>query len=190
MRKILFAISTLLFIFVFQIEQSYGQDGFFTDARSPSAQNFSISVQPTILTAGDNEFMLNLRSSYAFDDGVVGHLKVGLFTDQIFFGGHLHYQFYVQDRFSAALLFGAQDWGEMGLKSGVNATYNFDPFSLFGGVLYQPYFTEPTIHAVLIPLGIEIPVSERMNFLFEVNVGMNDDARSLEKISLGGVFYL
>lgn len=191
MKKCAFIILIPLFyITIITVEQSDAQDGFFTDTRSLLAQNVSLGIQPTLLTADDNEFMLGLRGSYAFDDDFVGHLKLGLLSDDIFIGAHFHYRLVTEQRFAASGLFGAQNWGDVGLKGGVNFSYDLNPFSIYGGLLYQPYFSDPAIHPVLIPLGVAIPLAGQANFLFEANIGINDDARPLEKLSLGLVFYL
>lgn len=182
-----------LFAITFNSASVYAQDGFFSDAITLKPGTFSGGLQPIILQSSSEDFMFMFRGAYGIQSGLAIHGKIGILHNETFLGLHAEYMVYRSDdkKISAAALGGVQTWGELGLKVGGNLSYAIDRFNIYSGLNYQPYFFEnQTLNAITLPVGLDIPLlNKKANFIFEANIGINDDGEALEMITFGANYY-
>lgn len=189
-RKILFTL--LLLAFLTGTHQVQAQDGFFSNAQTLQKGTLAIGLQPVILTAQD-DFMFIGRTSYGLRPGLTGHLKVGFLDEETYVGAHFEGNLASEptSKVSLALLAGAYSYGDLGLKLGLNLSKDFDPFSLYSGINYQPLFTEvESIHSFLVPVGIDLHLKRgTLDLMLEGDIPISD-AEYLEAITFGARVYL
>ncbi|MDI6400974.1 hypothetical protein QLX67_03120 [Balneolaceae bacterium ANBcel3] len=168
----------------------HAQDGFFSDARISGAGNLTIGVQPAIYTNTD-DFMMIFRGGYGVMPGMDLFLKVGVLGDENYVGAHIQYLLATDGRIAASMLAGVQNYWDPGLKAGFNMSVRLTAFSIYCGLLYQPYFGDRSTQGLLVPIGLEIPVlSNQSRLIMEVNVPANSDGEPFEMISFGLIFRL
>ncbi len=187
-------IFTLLLSIMMAPSLTKAQDGFFSDARTLGKGTTALSIQPVFLTEQE-DFMLIFRGAYGIQTGLTGHAKLGVFEDEIYFGGHIEGNIASEPNagLSVAVLGGLYTYGELGLKTGINVSKYLDPISIYTGVNYQPLFLDgTTLHSVLVPVGLDIHLrnTEKVDLIFEADIPVNDDAQFLQALSLGARFYL
>lgn len=190
MKKLLL-LSAVLLTSVLFTHNVKAQDGFFSNAKTLQKGMAAIGLQPVFLTAQD-DFMFIIRGSYGIQDGLTGHLKLGLFKDETYFGGHFETAL---NRNSAsnidvAALVGLYSYGDLGLKLGLNLSTDFDPVSIYSGINYQPLFANETIHSILVPIGFDVHLDNGVDLMLEGNIPANNDAEYLESITFGARIYL
>lgn len=193
MKKFVLITASLLFL-IFEAKTVHAQDGFFSNAQTFQEGTFAIGLQPTALTE-QNDFMMIFRAGYGLTPSLTGHLKIGAFEDELYAGAHFEYNLTSEPNtaFSVALLGGAFQYDEPGLKFGLNISRNFDPISLYTGLNYQPHFiTEDfTLNAFLLPVGLDYHVNNApVDLMLEANVPLNDDGEYLEAITFGARIYI
>jgi len=190
MKKLLLLFS-VIFTTVFITNTANAQDGFFSNAKTLEKGTGSIGLQPVFLTNQD-DFMFILRGAYGIQSGVTGHLKLGLFEDETYFGGHFETSLNQNSdsNVNVAALLGLYSYGDLGLKAGLNLSTDFDPVSIYTGVNYQPLFASETIHAVLVPIGFDVHLDNGVDLMLEGNIPANNDADYLESITFGARIYL
>lgn len=194
MKKIVGSVVLLMFIICGSFSQLRAQDGVFSDARTLGHRQLSLGIQPVIYTELNNDkFMLILRGAYGLQPGISFHAKMGVLRNETYYGGHLEYSLAGEpyNPISLSLIGGAYSFGDMGLKLGGVLSKRIGQFSLYSGLMFEPLFTDPEPRTpLLLPLGIDIPVSgSHSNFVFEVNLALNDDAEIYEALHFGFNFY-
>jgi hypothetical protein len=167
------------------------QDGFFSNAKTLQKGVGSIGLQPVFLTNQD-DFMFIVRGGYGITNAVTGHLKLGLFEDETYFGGHFETALNRNSDSSidVAALAGLHSYGDLGLKLGLNLSTDLEPVSIYSGINYQPLFADETINAVLVPIGFDLHLDNGVDLMLEGNIPANDDADYLESITFGARVYL
>lgn len=193
MKKSLRAIILIAFIFL-SFSKTKAQDGIFSDAQTLSNNTFSLGIQPVIYSQLNNdEFMLILRGAYGLQPGLSLHGKVGVLREQTYVGGHLEYLLAGEpsDPLSFSLLGGVYAFDDVGLKFGGVLSKQIGTFSLYSGLSFEPLFTEPDeLTPLLLPIGIDIPLAgEQVNFVFEADIALNNDAELYEALHFGANFY-
>lgn len=193
MKKLLL-FATILFCLISVTETVKAQDGFFSNAKTFQEGTFAIGLQPTALTE-QNDFMMIFRAGYGLTPRLTGHLKVGAFADEVYAGAHLEYNLASEPNtaLSFALLAGAYQYDESGLKFGLNISRDFHPLSLYTGLNYQPLFINEdyTINAFLLPIGLDYHMQNApVDLILEADVPLNDDAEYLEAITFGVRIYV
>lgn len=168
------------------------QDGAFTDARTLGNQQFSLGAETAIYTDLDNEIMLILRGGYGLQPDLSFYGKVGVFLNEVYIGGHLKHQIVhePQNPVSFSVIGGAYSFGDIGLKLGGIVSKNTGALSLYTGLLYEPLFEDPIRNAVMIPLGVDIPLSESASFVFEADLAVTSDGQPYQALHTGFNFYL
>lgn len=169
--------------------QAHGQDGFFSDAVAENPNQFSFGIQPVIYTQLNNdEFMALFRARYEFPSGLNFHGKIGLLKEDTYFGGHATYPLAAEpySPISVAAVGGVYHFGELGLKLGSILSKEVGDFSIYTGLTFEPLFTDPALVPLLIPVGVEIPLgNDQTDFLFEVDLGLNEDSEPYEAFHFG-----
>lgn len=192
-NRILALLAFCGLVFLFSNETVQAQDGFFSDAQTLEPGIISAGLQPVILT-DQEDFMLIARGAYGISSGLTVHGKIGVLEDETYFGAHAEYRILseAQDPLTVSGIGGIYTYGDPGLKLAAVASKQLDLFSIFGGLNYQPLFIEDnTLHPFLIPFGLDIPLLDKQaNFVFEANVGVNDDAGVFESLTFGVNYYL
>jgi hypothetical protein len=191
MKKIIL-LTTFIFTAFITTNTVNAQDGFFSNAKTLEKGTGSIGLQPVFLTAQD-DFMFILRGAYGIQSGLTGHLKLGLFEDETYFGGHFETALNrnSESNVDIAGLVGVYTYGDVGLKLGLNLSTDFEPVSIYSGFNYQPLFIENnTNHAILVPIGFDVHLENGIDLMLEGNIPANDDADYLESITFGARFYL
>jgi hypothetical protein len=187
-------ITALLLFLISGVRTVQAQDGFFSNAQTFQEGTFAIGLQPTALTE-QNDFMMIFRAGYGLTPRLTGHLKIGAFDDELYAGAHLEYNLTSEPNtaFSVALLGGAFQYDEPGLKFGLNISRDFHPISLYTGLNYQPHFiTEDfTLNAFLLPVGLDYHVQNApVDLMLEADIPLNDDAEYLEAVTFGARIYV
>lgn len=190
MKKVispLFLFLTIVSVSIFPLK---AQDGVFSDARTLESEQFTLSLQPIIYTqVGNDDFMLMMRGAYGITSDFTLHGKIGVLRDDTYFGGHLKYLLAREpyNPLSFSLLAGVYSFGDLGLKLGGVISKEVETFSLYSGLLFEPMFIDPDVVApLLLPIGVEIPVSDgQANFIFEVDLSLNDDSEFYEALHFG-----
>ncbi len=169
--------------------QANAQDGFFSDAQSVDPGQFSFGIQPIIYTQLNNdEFMALFRARYEFPSGLNIHGKIGLLKEDTYFGGHATYPLAAEPDhpISVAAVVGIYHFGELGLKLGSILSKQVGDFSIYSGLTFEPLFTSPELLPLLLPVGVEIPLgNDQTDFLFEVDIGLNEDSELYEAFHFG-----
>jgi len=190
--KKLFLLTTFIFFAITTTQTLKAQDGFFSNAKTLSKGTTSIGVQPVFLTNQD-DFMFILRGAHGITNSVTGHLKLGLFDDETYFGGHFETALNneAESAVDVAALLGVYTYGDLGLKLGLNLSTDLDPISIYSGINYQPLFLDgTTLHSVLVPIGFDVHLDNGVDLMLEGNIPANNDADYLEAITFGARFYL
>ncbi len=189
--KSLFKITATLFCALFLMNTAQAQDGFFSNAKTLEKGSGAIGLQPVFLTAQD-DFMFILRGAYGIQHGVTGHLKLGVFEDETYFGGHFETALnrHSESDVDVAALAGLYTYNDLGLKFGLNLSTDIEPVSIYTGVNYQPLFASETIHSITIPVGFDIHLNNGVDLMLEGAIPANDDAEYLEAITFGARIYL
>lgn len=186
MKKLIGYIFIFLAIFSFRAK---AQDGFFTDALSEDPGQFSFGIQPIIYTQLSNdEFMVLFRGRYEFQTGLKFDGKIGLLREDTYFGGHVTYPLASEpyNPISVAAVGGVYHFGEFGIKLGTILSKKVGDFSIYSGLTFEPLFTDLELLPLLIPFGVEIPLgSDQADFLFEVDLGLNEDSEPYEAFHFG-----
>tara|TARA_R110002126_G_scaffold14765_1_gene61308 strand:+ start:6428 stop:7003 length:576 start_codon:yes stop_codon:yes gene_type:complete len=190
MKKIIL-LTTFLITALVTTNSIKAQDGFFSNAKPLEKGVGSIGLQPVFLTAQD-DFMFIVRGGYGITNTVTGHLKLGLFEDETYFGGHFETALNgsSESAVDVAALTGLYTYGDLGLKLGLNLSTDFDPVSIYTGINYQPLFADETIHSVLIPIGFDLHLDNNIDLILEGNIPANNDADYLQSITFGVRVYL
>ena len=190
MKKSL-ALTTILLTSLLIMQSAVAQDGFFSNAKTLEKGTASIGLQPVFLTAQD-DFMFIIRGAYGIQSGVTGHLKLGVFEDETYFGGHFETALNKNSDsdIDVAALTGIYSYGDLGLKLGLNISTDFDPLSIYTGINYQPLFATNTIHAILVPIGFDVHLDNGVDLMLEGNIPANNDAKYLESITFGARIYI
>lgn len=190
MKKLLI-LTTILFTSLLIHNSANAQDGFFSNAKTLEKGTGSIGLQPVFLTAQD-DFMFIIRGAYGIQSGVTGHIKLGIFEDETYFGGHFETALNQnsESEIDVAALTGVYSYGDVGLKLGLNISTDFDPVSIYSGINYQPLFATNTIHSILVPIGFDVHLDNGVDLMLEGNIPANDDANYLESITFGARIYL
>lgn len=193
MKKLVF-LATFLFCLISITETAKAQDGFFSNAKTFQEGTFTIGLQPVALTEQD-DFMMIFRAGYGLTPRLTGHLKVGAFNEEVYAGAHFEYNLTSEPNtaLSVALLGGAYQHEETGLKFGLNISRDFHPISLYTGLNYQPLFISEdyTNNAFLLPIGLDYHMADApLDLMLEANVPLNDDAEYLEAITFGARIYM
>ena len=192
MRKspFLFVLSLL---FIFSIQTTKAQDGFFSNAQTLERGTFAIGLQPVILTEQE-DFLMLFRGAYGLSRGLTAHFKIGAFQEDVYLGGHIEYNLSSEPNspISASVLAGVYNQIDTGLKFGLNLSHDFHPVSLYGGLNYQPLFlNEVTLNSFLLPVGLDYHIPNApLDLMAEANIPLNDDAEYLEAITFGARIYL
>lgn len=189
--KKLILLFTVLFTSIGITSTTNAQDGFFSNAKTLEKGTGSIGLQPVFLTNQD-DFMFILRGAYGIQSGVTGHLKLGLFDEETYFGGHFETALNQnsESNVDVAALAGLHSYGDLGLKLGLNLSTDFDPVSIYTGLNYQPLFAAETIHSILVPVGFDLHLNNGVDLMLEGNIPANNDADYLESITFGARVYL
>ncbi|MFY0685050.1 MAG: hypothetical protein JXR20_10895 [Balneola sp.] len=189
--KKLILLFTVLFISIGITSTTNAQDGFFSNAKTLEKGTGSIGLQPVFLTNQD-DFMFILRGAYGIQSGVTGHLKLGLFDEETYFGGHFETALNQnsESNVDVAALAGLYSYGDLGLKLGLNLSTDLDPVSIYTGLNYQPLFAAETIHSILVPVGFDLHLNNGIDLMLEGNIPANNDADYLESITFGARVYL
>lgn len=178
-----------IFLLVCLSTNVIAQDGFFSDAQAENPNQFSFGIQPVIYTQLNNdEFMALFRARYEFPEGMNFHGKIGLLKEDTYFGGHVTYPLSAEpyNPISVAAVGGIYYFGEFGLKLGAILSKEAGEFSIYSGLTFEPLFTDPELLPLLIPVGVEIPLgNDQTDFLFEVNLGLNEDSEPYEAFHFG-----
>lgn len=192
MRKPISSFLLVLAILLCSSLPMNAQDGAFSDAQTLSGGQLSIGLQSVIYTELDNEFMLILRGGYGLQPDLSFYGKLGVLREETYVGGHLKYQIAGEpaDAVSFSILGGAYSFGDIGLKLGGVLSKRIDGFSLYSGLLYEPLFSNRTSNALLLPIGVDIPLSGSGSFIFEADIAANDDGRPYQALHVGFNFYL
>lgn len=186
--------TTLLLLFISGVNTANAQDGFFSNAKTFEEGTFTIGLQPTALTE-QNDFMMIFRAGYGLTNRLTGHLKLGAFDDELYTGAHFEYNIASEptSELSVALLAGAYQYEETGLKFGLNISRDFHPVSLYTGLNYQPLFINEdyTLNSFLLPVGLDYHVENApVDLMLEADIPLNDDAEYLEAITFGARIYV
>ncbi|NBC04685.1 MAG: hypothetical protein GVY20_13395 [Bacteroidetes bacterium] len=189
-----YLIAALLFLLISGFKTVHAQDGFFSNAQTFREGTFAVGIQPTALTE-QNDFMMIFRAGYGLTPRLTGHLKLGAFDDELYAGAHVEYGLTSEPNsaLSVALLGGAYQYDEPGLKFGLNISRDFEPISLYTGLNYQPMFiTEDfTLNSFLLPVGLDYHVENApVDLMLEADIPLNDDAEYLEAITFGARIYV
>ncbi len=190
MKRIIQLITIICFTVVTTVTVK-AQDGFFSNAKTLTKGTGAIGLQPVFLTNQD-DMMFVVRGAYGIQHGLTGHLKLGVFDNEMYFGGHLETGINrnSDSDVDVAVLTGLYSYGDLGLKLGLNLSTDFEPVSIYSGVNYQPLFANETIHSVLIPIGFDIHLENGIDLMLEGNIPVNNDANYLESITFGTRIYL
>lgn len=181
-----------LFLFLL-CSSSLAQDGFFSDAETLEPGVFALGAQPIIFTNPD-DLWLTVRGAYGLKPGLSIHGKIGIdFNDDPYLGSHIEYRLIQQGSdapVSVAILGGAQVLNNIGLKLSSVVSHRFEPFSLYGGLDYTPYFGERSLNAMVLPLGVDIPFANRnANFILEAMLPVSQDGEFFQGINFGVNYY-
>ena len=190
MKKLLL-LTTFIFTALATTNSVKAQDGFFSNAKTLQKGVGSIGLQPVFLTNQD-DFMFIVRGGYGITNSVTGHLKLGLFEDETYFGGHFETALNSDEEsnIDVAALVGVHSYGDLGLKLGLNLSTDLDAVSIYSGINYQPLFIQNnTNHAILVPIGFDVHLSNGLDIMLEGNIPANDDANYLEAITFGTRLY-
>ncbi len=182
----------IICLFILSIGQPLNaQDGAFSDARTLNNQQISLSAETAIYTDLNNEVMLLLRGGYGLQPGLSFHGKVGIFLKEAYIGGHLKYLLADESRnaVSFSIIGGAYSFGDIGLKLGGIVSKDAGALSLYTGLLYEPLFENPVRNAFMIPLGVDIPLSDRASFIFEADLALTSDGQPYQALHTGFNFY-
>lgn len=168
------------------------QDGVFSDAQALERSEWSLGIQPAIYTELNNDLMLIFRGAYGLRSDITFHGKVGVLRDETYAGGHFLYQVAgePEDPMAISLLFGAYSFGDIGLKLGSVISKQIGTVSIYSGLTYEPLFSDPALTPLMLPLGVDIPLGTDTHFLFEADVGINDDGEAYQALHSGVKFYL
>lgn len=185
------AIIICLFILSF-CQPLIAQDGVFSDARTLSNQQVSLSPGTAIYTDLNNEVMLLLRGGYGLQPDLTFQGKVGVFLQEVYIGGHLKYLLAGEpgNAVTFSIIGGAYSFGDIGLKLGGIVSKNAGALSVYSGLLYEPLFENPIRNAFMIPLGVDIPLSENATFIFEADLALTSDGQPYQALHTGFNFYL
>tara|TARA_R110002096_G_scaffold170131_6_gene342222 strand:- start:14239 stop:14817 length:579 start_codon:yes stop_codon:yes gene_type:complete len=191
MMKRIIQLTTIICFTLVTAVTVHAQDGFFSNAKTLAKGTGAIGLQPVFLT-NQNDMMFIVRGAYGIQNGLTGHLKLGVFDNETYFGGHLETDINrnSDSDVDVAVLAGVYSYGDLGLKLGLNLSTDFEPVSIYSGVNYQPLFANETIHSVLIPIGFDIHLENGIDLMLEGNIPVNDDASYLESITFGTRIYL
>ncbi len=193
MKKYLLS-ATVILCLLFTAKTTTAQDGFFSNAQTLQEGTFAIGLQPVALTE-QNDFMMIFRGAYGLAPSLTGHLKIGAFDEELYAGAHFEYNLVSepQSDLSVALLAGAYQYDEPGLKFGMNISHDFHPVSLYSGLNYQPLFiTEDfTLNSFLLPVGLDYHMQNApVDLMLEADIPLNDDAEYLEAVTFGARIYI
>lgn len=167
--------------------QAKAQDGVFGDAQIVQFKRFSLGVQPIIYTQPDSDFMLMLRGGYGIQPELSFHAKAGVFNDEVYVGGHLKYRLISELEYPITLsvIGGAYMFQDLGFKLAGVLSRNFGDFSLYSGLSFEPFFAVPAQAPLLIPIGVDIPVTRQTTFIFEADLAVNEVGRPYQALHFG-----
>jgi hypothetical protein len=192
MRKTLIALVGCFFLSLLGSASVRAQDGFFGDAQAIEYNRFAVGIQPIVYTEPGSEFMMMFRAGYGIQPELSFEAKVGVFREEFYIGGHMKYRVLSELEYpvTIAVIGGAYRFEDIGFKFSGEISRNFGEFSLYSGLTIEPIFTVPAQVPVLIPAGVEIPVSQQTDFIFEADLAVNEVATDYQALHFGLSFRL
>lgn len=187
MKKKLLVLVTCCLLSGMWSFQAEAQDGVFGDAQTVQYNRFALGVQPIIYTQPDSDFMLMLRGGYGVQPELSFHGKVGVFNDDLYIGGHVKYRLLSELEYPITLsvIGGAYMFEDLGFKLSGVLSRNFGDFSLYSGLSFEPFFAVPAQAPLLIPIGVDIPVTSQTTFIFEADLAVNEVGRPYQSLHFG-----
>jgi hypothetical protein len=163
------------------------QDGLFSDGHSVEAKELHAEAQPVFLTEA-NDFIFFLRARYGLSTYRDVNLKLGLLNSNVYFGAHAEEPFLESKEYALLtyIQYGIQYWEDFGLKASYNIRYAYNDFTFYTGLLYQPTFGQIIRHPLMIPIGFTYDPKEfDGRLVFELNGGLNEDAKAFQSVQIG-----
>jgi opacity protein-like surface antigen len=174
--------------------------GVMNSAETINRGNFKLMANPLVVFGeddADDEFGVAVVGGYGFTDRVDAEAKVSFFDDLTFIGGDVEFWALKNDPFDLSIIGGFH----VGLAEGRDAA-GFDitflgskrvlpKLEIYGGLDIATNDIEDSddnFHTVHLVPGIEYAISQDIDLVAEVGIGLNDDARHY--ISGGIAFYL
>lgn len=147
---------------------------------------FSVGLEPAVIMNGGNDFILFVHGGYGLKKGIDFGLTLGTLHSSTYLGANV--EFTVARMVSLAV--GAHNFGSFGLDGTLNLTFPIAKgVKIFSGLDTDINFPKngDTQFLLWIPVGVDIPIKNKMTFIFEAEIGLTSPAYNL----LGGgvLFY-
>jgi len=167
MKKVILLVFVLIQAFI-------SQSQVFNTAKTLKKGNFSVGIEPMIITSGGTDFILFGHLGYGLTSGIDLGAKVGVLGGANYVGADVEFAFLKNFSLST----GAHSWGNFGLDATFIGTYGLTKsVNLYGGIDADINFPDNDVKIPLwLPIGVEIGIKKSMAFLFEASVGLTNDA--------------
>ena len=132
---------------------------------------FSAGFEPGVYVNGGTSPNLFLYAGAGIVNGLDFGLKLGLFENDVYFGGDI--EFALGKMFSISA--GSHSWGDFALDATGLITFQLGKaVDLYTGLDMDVIFANDALIPLWIPIGIEVPLKSYMLFLFESEINVTD----------------
>ena len=195
-KKIMFILAAVLFLAV-TAAQVPAQQVLMNSAETINKGNLKLAIFPTMLFAkggGDSVWGVAGRFGYGFTPSLDIEAKVGFFKGLRYFGVDIEYWFVKGNNFNISAALGGHmtDYKGGGDSNGIDlallaSTRPVKSLEIYGGFMLSFDKVKNTdINYTLMHIvpGIEYRISDDLDFLAEVGIGLSDHARSYASVGL------
>jgi opacity protein-like surface antigen len=199
-RKIVVGLAAALLFFALGAALS-AQDVLMNSAETINKGNVKLALFPAVLfgkNGGDSIFGVAGRIGYGLTESLDVEAKAGIFRGLRYFGADIEYWFLKGGNFNASAAVGGHltDARDEADSSGLDvaliaSTRPAERLELYGGLkaAFDSIKNENrSVTRIHIVPGLEYRISNDLDFLAEVGIGLNDFARSYASVGLS--FYL
>ncbi|HEX2936310.1 MAG TPA: hypothetical protein VHO72_13235 [Bacteroidales bacterium] len=150
----------------------------FNTASTLAPGKFSLGVNPVVY---DNDFGLFLHGGVGIKPGVDLAMRYGFLEGEDYFGADIEWRLLGGGKPGISLITGAHKYWRGGLDLGLNISFPITSgVSLYTGLdMDINFWPDNTIVPVWLPVGVEIPLKSNISFMFEAEIPLSDEARSI-----------
>jgi len=170
MKKIVIA----LFIAVLPL-LSFAQ--VFNTASTLKSGKFSLGLNPVVY---EDNFGLFLHGGVGIRSGIDLGIRYGILDGEDYFGADLEWRL-LSGKPSISLTTGAHNYYDPGLDLALNLSFPIvSNIQLYTGLDMDINFgANDTYTWLWLPVGVEIPIKSKMAFMFEAEIPISDNTRSI-----------
>jgi len=157
---------------------SFSQAQVFGTGQTLRSGRASFGFEPAFLSnGGNNEFYMFFHGGYGIKSGLDMGVKLGVLGPQTYIGADFEWNLRPSNP-AISLAVGAHNFIDIGLDGTLNMSFRVNgDVQMFTGLDVDIEFTEPeALTPLWLPIGLELGFRRNVDLVFEVEVGLNDDA--------------